>query len=62
MLRLRISIEAALVAGKQRSEAMTAARQILLGLALLAGYLAATVLSIVCDALDTIDARKGGHD
>ena len=38
---------------------MTTIRQIILGLALLAGYVAATALSIVCDVLDTIDAWRG---
>lgn len=38
---------------------MTAIRQIILVLALLDGYLAATALRIVCDVLDTIDAWRG---
>jgi hypothetical protein len=39
---------------------MTAIRQIILGLALLAGYVAATAVGIVCDVLDAIiDAWRG---
>ena len=38
---------------------MKAVRQIILGLALLGGYVAATAVYIVCDVLDTIDAWRG---
>lgn len=38
---------------------MKAVRQIILGLALLAGYVAATAISIACDVLDTIDEWRG---